>query len=106
MTPAWYTKLTPLALRSLSSSGAIPSMMEGVLRTSSGVKDHWFATCSGVCDPDGGAGVCWPDAAWDRGGELRDDGCGGVGAAGGTSRRCVGDRDGLSWRGGFVTVGG
>lgn len=81
-------------------------MMDGVLSTSSGVNDHWFAPGKGVCDPDG-AGVCWVDAAWERGGELRDDAGGGVGAAGGTSRRAVGDRVSCcSCGGGFPTVGG
>jgi hypothetical protein len=40
MTPVWYTKLTPLARRILSSVGLMPSMMEGVLRVSSDVKAH------------------------------------------------------------------
>lgn len=107
MTPAWYKKLTPFALRNLSSDGEIPSTIDGALCTSSAVKNHWFMAGRGVCLPDGCAGDCWLDDPCGCGGDVRVLCCGGVGTAGGTSRRRAGDRDALSaLRGGAGTVGG
>jgi hypothetical protein len=63
-------KLMPLALLSLSSAGEIPSMIEGVLSTSSVVKNHWFGSASGVSSPDR-EGVCWLDTPCGLGGDVR-----------------------------------
>lgn len=106
MTPAWYMKFTPFARRMRSSDGWTPSTMVGVLSTSAAVKYHWFDPGSGVCPPER-MGEGWPIRGCDRGGELRASCCGGVGTAGGTSRRRVGDLDGAaSFRGPPATTGG
>ena len=96
-------KLTPFALRSRSSCSESPSITDGVLTTSSAVNDHWFG--SGISDCARDALGDWPREAPGRGGEVRKDRCGGVGAAGGTSFREAGDAGGCSDRGLFI-VGG
>src|SRR5689334_4752468 len=100
-------KLTPLALRILSSAGERPSTMLGVLRTSSDVKFHWLRLATGVCAPDR-AGDSWGCRACGRGGDVRVECCGGVGTAGGTASRRRGDRDleSRSGRGFAGRVGG
>jgi hypothetical protein len=77
-----------------------------VLLTSSAVKDHWLTAPGGVWALDGDCDCCPPARACWRGGEVRALCWGGVGAAGGTSRRRVGDRDDLSWREPDGTLGG
>src|SRR4051812_48604434 len=98
--PAWYIKLTPLALLSLSSVTDKPSSMLGVLATSSGVKNHcsWRA-CDARCGLE-----CAGDGALrrerGRGGEVLELYAGGDGTGGGTSRLRTGDLDERSAMGG------
>lgn len=92
-------KLTPLALLNRSSVGDNPSRMLGLLRTSSDVKNHWFAMATGDLDAAEWAGegalrrddwgLDWAD--WGLGGDVRDVWVGGDGTAGGTSRLLIDD---------------
>jgi len=88
-------KFTPLARRNLSSAGRKPSITDGVLNTSSGVKNHWFAGF--------GLGVWGAERAGDDGtsrflgGDVLEECVGGDGAGGGTSRLRVGDREVFCW---------
>lgn len=97
MMPAWKMKLTPLALLRRSSDTESPSMMLGVLATSSGVKYHWSGRATGsFWGLDGGRAVDG-DATFliesGRGGDVRVECEGGDGTAGGTSRLLAGDLD-------------
>lgn len=65
-------------------------MMDGVHMTSWDVKDHWFGSGTGDCRREA-RGDCVLEAPCERGGDVRDECWGGVGAAGGTSRRPDGD---------------
>lgn len=69
----------------------MPSRIDGVLRTSSDEKAHWFELGKGVCAPDWFGEGCWLLLACDRGGYVRVECCGGVGTAGGTASRRRGD---------------
>lgn len=72
-------KLTPLARRNLSSAGGSPSRMLGLLRISSGVKNHWFAMVGGVAGGgEEGEGALRRECG--LGGEVRDESVGGEGA--------------------------
>jgi hypothetical protein len=88
-------KFTPLARLSLSSPGGMPSTMLGDARSSSVVKYHWLrsgrtgvASCAGD-RPAAGEGALRPERG--LGGDVREACIGGEGAAGGMSRRFVGD---------------
>lgn len=93
-------KLTPFALRNLSSRGVSPSRILGELSVSSGVKYHWFARGLGALIGDGCAGE-GAGPGLDCGGseDVREECVGGVGTAGGM--RADGEFDGRAERTGF-----
>ena len=101
-------KLTPFALRNLSSACGKPSTMLGELATSSAVKNHWFGLGWGAC----GGLECEGEGALlrecGRGGEVLELRVGGDGTAGGTSRLLDGDleRRSMAGRGFGGKVGG
>lgn len=77
--------------------------MLGELRVSSGVKYHWLARLRGALVGEGcaGEGAAAPGLDWGGMEDVREECVGGVGAAGGTSRRPEGEFDGRAERTGL-----